>query len=107
MIKGNQVRIAVVDDDEDDFFIISDYIKYIEGANLVVESISNYQTAIEKIKAAAYHLYFVDYRLGNETRLELLHEVAAMQFDQPIVLLTGNRNKSIYDRAKQSGTRDY
>lgn len=107
MIKGNQVRIAVVDDDEDDFFIISDYIKDIEGANLVVEWISNYQTAIEKIKAAAYHLYFVDYRLGNETGLELLQEVAAMQLDQPIVLLTGKGNKSIDIRAMQSGATDY
>jgi PAS domain S-box-containing protein len=107
MLKGNQIRIAVVDDDEDDFFIISDFIKEIEGANLVVEWINNYRTAIEKIRAGAYHIYFVDYRLGNENGLELLEEVAALDLDQPIVLLTGKGNKAIDIKAMQSGATDY
>ena len=29
MLKGNQIRIGVIDDDEDDFFIIKDYIREI------------------------------------------------------------------------------
>jgi PAS domain S-box-containing protein len=107
MLQGNQIRIAVVDDDQDDFFIISDYIKEIQGPNLVVEWINNYQTAIAKIKAEAYHLYFVDYKLGNETGLELLQEVTAMNLDQPIVLLTGKGNKAIDIKAMQSGATDY
>lgn len=107
MLKGNLIRVAVVDDDEDDFFIISEYIRDIEGANLVVEWINNYQTAIEKIEAEAYNIYFVDYRLGNETGLELLEEVEAMQLDQPIVLLTGKGNKAIDIQAMQSGATDY
>ena len=27
MLKGNQIHIGVIDDDEDDFFIIKDYIR--------------------------------------------------------------------------------
>ncbi|HET9825479.1 MAG TPA: ATP-binding protein [Chitinophagaceae bacterium] len=107
MLKGNLIRIGIVDDDEDDFFIIRDYIREIDGTNLVVEWISNYQSAIENIKAGAYNIYFVDYRLGNETGLELLQEVAAMELDQPIVLLTGKGNKAIDIQAMQSGATDY
>ena len=51
MLKGNLIKIAIVDDDEDDYFIITSYIQNIQGANLRVEWISDYQTAIEKIKA--------------------------------------------------------
>jgi PAS domain S-box-containing protein len=107
MLKGNQIRIGVIDDDEDDFFIIKDYIREIENVNFVIDWLNNYQTAIAKIKAGAYHLYFLDYRLGNETGLELLQEATAMQCDSPIVLLTGKGNKAIDIKAMQSGATDY
>ena len=107
MLKGNLTRIAVVDDDEDDFFIIRDFIHDIQGANLVVEWINNYKAALEKIKARAYHVYFVDYKLGNETGLDLLKETAPMQLDQPIIVLTGKGNKAIDIQAMQSGATDY
>ncbi len=107
MLKGNQTRIAVIDDDEDDYFIIKDYIQEIEGGNFVIDWLNNYQNAIDKIKAGAYHLYFVDYRLGNETGLELLQETSAMECDQPIVLLTGKGSKAIDIKAMQYGATDY
>ena len=107
MLKGNQIRIGVIDDDEDDFFIIKDYIREIENVNFVIDWLNSYQTAIAKIKTGAYHLYFLDYRLGNETGLELLQEAMAMQCDSPIVLLTGKGNKAIDIKAMQSGATDY
>src|SRR4029434_4762412 len=107
MLKGNQVRIAVVDDDEDDFFIIKEYIQEIQGANLLVDWLKDYRSALEKIRGQAYELYFVDYRLGNETGLDLLQEAMAMHCDQPIVLLTGKGNKAIDIKAMQSGATDY
>jgi PAS domain S-box-containing protein len=107
MLKGNQIRIGVIDDDEDDFFIIKDYIREIENVNFVIDWLDNYQAAIDKIKKGAYHLYFLDYRLGNETGLELLQEATAMECDCPIVLLTGKGNKAIDIKAMQSGATDY
>ena len=107
MLKGNQIRIGVIDDDEDDFFIIKDYISEIENVNFVIDWLNSYNAAIEKIKTGAYHLYFLDYRLGNETGLELLQEAMAMECDCPIVLLTGKGNKSIDIKAMQSGATDY
>lgn len=107
MLKGNQIRIAVVDDDEDDYFIIKEYIHEIDGPNLIVDWIKDYRTALQKIREASYHLYFVDYRLGNETGLDLLQEAMAMECDRPIVLLTGKGSKSIDIKAMQSGATDY
>jgi PAS domain S-box-containing protein len=107
MLKGNLIKVAVVDDDEDDYFIIKEIIGQIEGANIVVDWLDNYQAAIEKIKAEVYHIYFVDYRLGNETGLELLEEAMALECDRPIVLLTGQGNKAIDIKAMQGGATDY
>lgn len=107
MLKGNLKKIAIIDDDEDDYFIISDYIKEIEGARFIVDWCSDYSVAIDKIKNEEYDLYFVDYRLGNRTGLELLQEAIASGCDDPIVLLTGKGNKAIDIEAMRSGATDY
>ncbi len=107
MLKGNLIKIAIVDDDEDDYFIITSYIKNIPGANLQVDWISDYQSALEKIRAEAYQIYFIDYRLGNETGLTLLQEAMAFGCEEPIVLLTGKGNREIDIKAMQSGAIDY
>lgn len=107
MLKGNLIRIGVIDDDEDDFFIIEEYIREIKNVNFAIDWLNNYKTAMERIKAGAYNLYFLDYRLGNETGLELLDEAMAMGCDSPIVLLTGKGNRVIDIKAMQSGATDY
>ena len=107
MLKGNLIKIAIVDDDEDDYFIITSYIKNIPVANLQVEWISDYQTAVDTIRAEVCNIYFIDYRLGNETGLNLLQEAMAAGCEEPIVLLTGKGNREIDIRAMQSGATDY
>lgn len=107
MLTPRQIRVLVIDDDEDDFFIISDYIHAIQKDKFIVHWCNNYQVALEKIKAREYDIYFVDYRLGNRTGLELLQEVHSDDFYDPVVLLTGKGNKEIDIKAMQSGATDY
>lgn len=101
------VRIAIIDDDEDDFFIIADYLRGIEGNKFTIDWCNNYKEALQKIKAREYDIYLVDYRLGNHTGLELLQEIGADGFDDPVVLLTGKGNKDIDVKAMRSGATDY
>lgn len=107
MLKGNLIKTVIIDDDEDDYFIIAEYIKAIEGARFQIDWCNNYKDALEKIKARAYNIYFVDYRLGSNTGLELLQEAATLAYDAPIVILTGKGNKQIDIAAMQSGATDY
>ena len=107
MLTGKLIKIAIVEDDEDDFFIIANYIKNIQNTNLQVDCITDYNTAIEKIKAAAYNIYFVYYRLGNHTGLEFLNEASQIENITPIVLLTGKGNHAIDIAAMQGGATDY
>ena len=74
MLNNAKIKIAIIDDDEDDYFLIKDYIRRIEGNNFIIDWCDDYDQAIEKIKAKAHDLYFVDYRLGYRTGLELLQE---------------------------------
>src|SRR5258705_7951289 len=107
MLNTAKIKIAIIDDDEDDYFLIKDYIRRIEGNNFIIDWCNDYDEAIHKIKAKAYDLYFVDYRLGYRTGLELLQEASKIGCDEPIVLLTGKGSKSIDIQAMEHGATDY
>ena len=62
--SDQSIRILIVDDDEDDFFIISDYIRGIHPNRFVLHWCFTYQEALTHMKDHNYDLYFVDYRLG-------------------------------------------
>lgn len=107
MLKGNLIKIAIIDDDEDDYFVIADYIKNIRGANLQVSWLNNYDEAIARVREAAFTVYLVDYRLGSETGLTLLKKAMEIGCEEPIILLTGKGNREIDIQAMQSGATDY
>ena len=107
MPNQGKYKIAVIEDDEDDYLIIRDYISDIEGRSFIVDWFQDYNSAIKAIKAKEYHLYFVDYFLGHKTGLDLLDAAAEMNCDEPIILLTGLGNKAIDIKAMERGATDY
>jgi PAS domain S-box-containing protein len=107
MPNQNRFKIAIIEDDEDDYIIIKDYISDIEGKSFVVDWFQDYNSAIEAIKNKEYNLYFVDYFLGHKTGLDLLDAAADLNCDEPIILLTGLGNKAIDIKAMERGATDY
>jgi PAS domain S-box-containing protein len=107
MLNSHGTRVAIIDDDEDDYFIIADYINSIDGSSFTIDWVNQYDLAIQKMRAREYDIYFVDYRLGSHTGLELLKEMQQEQFDCPIVLLTGKGSKDIDVKAMEMGATDY
>ena len=107
MPNQSKIRIAVIEDDEDDFLIIKDYISEIEGRSFVVDWFQDYNQAIDAIQNKEYHLYFVDYFLGHKTGLDLLDTANELNCDAPIILLTGLGNKAIDVKAMEKGATDY
>ncbi|HLL43716.1 MAG TPA: response regulator, partial [Segetibacter sp.] len=100
-------RILIVDDDEDDFFITSEYIKSIPSNNFVVDWSYNYKDALQKLTSNDYDIYFVDYRLGIKTGMDLLTNAIAQGCEAPIILLTGKGTQEIDVKAMESGAYDY
>lgn len=101
------VKILVVDDDEDDFFIIKEYITGIKDQQFVVDWCASYKEAQKLICSKKYDLYFIDYLLGAQTGLELIQDSIKSHCEEPFILLTGNGNRSIDMKAMESGAVDY
>ncbi len=100
-------RILVIDDDEDDFFITSDYIRKIKDSHFQIDWCFRYPEALDHIRNRRYDLYFIDYYLGPKTGLQLIKEASAFNIEEPMILLTGKGNQAIDLESMQAGAMDY
>src|SRR3954469_6502354 len=103
----SDLKVLIIDDDEDDYFITSQYLQEINSINISCSWCYNIKDAQQKLEANEYDLYFLDYRLGARTGVELLQEAIAKGTYKPIVLLTGKGTPEIDKLAVESGAYDY
>ena len=106
-VSNHPIRVLIVDDEVDDFILTSAHIRDITSRNFKIEWCSTYKNAIERIKKSEHDIYFIDYRLGAKTGLDLLRESALMHCEEPIILLTGQGNQAIDLEATRLGAVDY
>jgi PAS domain S-box-containing protein len=105
--RTDQIKILIIDDDHDDFLIISDYLKAIDSHHFIIDWCYNYNEAVAKIAKREHNIYFVDYRLGAKTGLDLLRDAEALKCEEPIILLTGFGNPAVDNEAMRIGAMDY
>ncbi len=101
------LRILLVDDDEDDFVMTRDLLSEVDGATYNIEWVSDYEAALKAIKGNNHDVHLFDYRLGERTGLELLHDTLAAGSKVPVILLTGQGDKDIDIEAMKAGASDY
>jgi len=107
MLSPDKIKVLIIEDDEDDYFIIQDYIREIDREKFIIEWCNDYTVALNQISNRSFDIYFIDYRLGYQTGLELLRDATALGCEEPFVLLTGKGNKEIDIEAMKSGATDY
>ncbi len=107
MKKNDELKILVIDDDEDDFFIICDYLKGFTTYNLTIDWCHNYNDGFTKISQREYAIYLIDYRLSIKTGLDLINKAIKAGCQEPMILLTGKGNSEIDMGAMKAGAIDY
>lgn len=101
------IRLLLVEDDEDDYFLTKDCLEAIPGQEVELEWIQEYDTAMERLREADSDICFLDYRIGGRTGLEFLEDVRHENLLTPIVLLTGVGQRDIDVAATEAGAADY
>ncbi len=101
------LKVLVVEDDEDDFILISDYFKNIAAWKFEIKWISRYNDALDELCKQPYTICFCDYRLGARNGVELIRDVMAINTSTPIILLTGKGNYDVDIEANKAGAFDY
>ncbi|RYF90227.1 MAG: response regulator, partial [Chitinophagaceae bacterium] len=107
MPENTRIKIMIVDDDQDDFIITSEYIRHIPGTSFEIDWCPRYNDALKYMTTRSHDLYFVDYRLGAKSGVDLLKEALQNNVEEPIILLTGKGNYNVDIEAMQLGAVDY
>ncbi|RCJ34752.1 hybrid sensor histidine kinase/response regulator [Nostoc minutum NIES-26] len=106
-MDNSRIRVLLVDDDEDDYILTSNWFGEFQVASCELEWIDNYAAAKAAIAHKNHDIYLVDYRLGIHNGLELLREAIADGCSAPIILLTGQGDREIDLEAMKAGAADY
>lgn len=107
MIDLNQIRLLLIDDDEDDYIVLRDLIGDIQGPKPKLDWVGNYSEGRAALARGEHDLYLVDYRLGEGSGLDLLREAVAAGATSPIILMTGYGDRHVDMQAMEVGAADY
>lgn len=101
------IRLLVVDDDENDFFVVSRLLTRNTFAEYQLEWAPSYIAGLEALERGGHDVAIVDYRLGMETGLELVRMAQVKNVDLPVILLTGHDSLEIDRESTRAGAADY
>ena len=71
-------QVLLVDDDEEDYIVTQDLLSEAEQSRFKLAWVSSYQSGLAEIAKDRHHAYLLDYRLGQESGLELLREAIGL-----------------------------
>jgi signal transduction histidine kinase len=102
-----RISILLIDDDEEDRFLLQKILTRITNARYELEYQSSYDSGLQRMLEDRHDLCMLDYRLGARNGIELLKEARQKGYTRPIVLLTGADESEIDIQALQAGADDY
>jgi signal transduction histidine kinase len=103
----DQIRILLIDDDEEDFLIVSDMLSVAENTRFKLDWVQTYEAGLEAISSREHDVYLLDYFMGSHNGLDLLKEAIAGGCRAPIIFLTAHGNYAVDLKAMEAGASDY
>lgn len=103
----NNVKLTIIDDDEDDFILTEDLLSDIEGFQFEVDWVNDFELAENLLTKSESDIYLIDYRLGKLSGLDLLIHARKTGCKKPIIILTGQGDREIDMQAMKNGADDY
>ncbi|MFY0253241.1 ATP-binding protein [Chitinophaga sp. 30R24] len=101
------IHILVIDDDEDDFFLVTELLHDISPGQYVLEWAPTFQKGVAALEKNIYDVFLVDYRLGANTGIDILYRIQQMPSQPPVIMLTGKGDYNIDREAMLAGAYDY
>ncbi|MEO9167622.1 MAG: diguanylate cyclase, partial [Aestuariivirga sp.] len=107
MITGTTIRTLIVDDDEDDLFLIQDALRGVETMHYEIMATSSPERAMAALAKDTFDIIFCDYRMGALTGVDFINNVRGVGIETPIILLTGMSDHYVDDAALEAGSSDF
>src|SRR6185436_9550234 len=101
------IRVLLVEDDEEDYFITRDLLSEVKTPRFVVEWKRTFDDGLAAMQNNQGDVCLIDYRLGSHDGLELLKAAKAAGAEAPIIWLTGQRQEEVDHAAMMAGAADF
>ncbi|MGQ0648283.1 MAG: diguanylate cyclase [Gemmatimonadaceae bacterium] len=102
-----EIRILLVEDDEDDYVLTRALLADGVGERGRVDWAYTQLNGLERLLSGNYDVALVDYNLGSETGIELLRAAFARGCTTPIIMLTGQDDRATDLDAMHAGAADF
>ncbi|MES2762639.1 MAG: ATP-binding protein [Bacteroidota bacterium] len=106
MSSDKSIRLLVVEDDEDDYFLLVSSLKGTSFNKTIIWA-ETFNKAKDILKQQSIDMVIVDYRLGVHTGIELVSYINEKYPFTPTILMTGLKAQAIDEEALKSGAYDY
>ena len=107
MISGTTINVLVIDDDDDDLYLIKDALRNVKSTRYDVTTASSPLLAMNLLAKDKFDIIFSDYRLGAVTGIDVINNVRGAGIDTPIILLTGIADQVVDQAALAAGSSDF
>ncbi len=103
-----ELRVLVVDDDEEDFLILRDLLADYPQGRFRLDWAGTLRQGIEALRRDQHDAFLVDYQLGPDNGMDLVRlAVAEGSAHRPVIMLTGQGNPDVDREALEAGAADY
>jgi diguanylate cyclase (GGDEF)-like protein len=107
VLPEKTLRVLIVDDDEDDLYLINEALRDVERTRYDVTNASSILLAMVALSKESFDVIFSDFRLGALTGVDFINGVRAAGIDTPIILLTGISDHLVDNAALKAGSSDF
>ncbi|MEW9796562.1 response regulator [Alteromonas sp. CYL-A6] len=103
----NIIRVLLVEDDEDDYLLTSDYLSRFDNPTFQVSWVTNSADALDSLQRRRFDLCLLDYMLGAENAIDVLGMLKSNQITLPVIILTGHSDPHADEEVMRAGAADY
>jgi CheY-like chemotaxis protein len=104
---GAPIRLLLVEDDEEDAILLKRTLAKIPDARFDVQWVTNGAAGLEALATGWYDATLVDYNLGGSSGVELIRDATAAGCVTPLIMLTGQRDRTTDMVAMKAGAADF
>lgn len=107
MRSDPKFNILIVDDDEDDAYLVSDTLSEITNIECNIFTATSSNEGLKSLQLHEIDIILCDYLLGANSGIDFINLIRENQFETPVILLTGMGDKSVDHAALEAGASDY
>ncbi len=106
-MEKRKFTVLVIDDNPADVEILRRLLEEIEDWKIKILVCNDVQTGRAEALRCQVDLIFLDYLLGEETGLEVFHEIRKAGCTLPVIVVTGHGTEEVAVEAMKAGVSDY